>query len=52
MKMEKAGSSPFTVDRTDFAGVLRVTDETAFERAVAGGVGATARTFGFGMLVL
>ena len=52
MKVEKGGAAPFTVDRTDFTGVLRVTDEAAFGRAVARGVGSTARAFGFGMLVL
>ena len=52
MTVDKAGGRPFTVDRTDFVGVLRVTDEAAFARAVAGGVGSTARTYGFGMLVL
>ena len=52
MKVEKQGAPPFTVDRTDFTGVLRVTDEEAFARAVAGGVGSTARAFGFGMLLL
>lgn len=51
-KIEKVGSPAFTVDRTDFTGVLRVTDAAAFGRAVSGGVGSTARAFGFGMLVL
>ena len=52
MTVGKAGARAFKVDRTDFTGVLRVTDEAAFAQAVSGGVGATARTFGFGMLVL
>lgn len=42
----------FTVDQTDFVGVLRVTDSTKFGNAVASGVGSTAKTFGFGMLVI
>ena len=42
----------FTVDQTDFVGVLRVTDSKLFEKAVVNGVGSTAKTFGFGMLVL
>ena len=50
--IEKGGGPAFTVDRTDFTGVLRVTDAAAFGRAVSGGVGSTARAFGFGMLVL
>jgi len=52
MRIDKGGSRIFTVDRTDFIGVLRVTDDTTFAEAVASGVGSTARTFGFGMLVL
>ncbi len=42
----------FTVDQTDFVGVLRVRDSQLFEKAVANGVGSTAKTFGFGMLVI
>lgn len=42
----------FTVDQTDFVGVLRVTDSNQFEMAVANGIGSTAKAFGFGMLVI
>ena len=42
----------FTIDQTDFVGVLRVTDSNLFEKAVANGVGSTAKAFGFGMLVI
>jgi CRISPR-associated protein Cas6/Cse3/CasE subtype I-E len=42
----------FTVDQTDFVGVLRVTDEALFYKALAQGVGSTARTFGFGLLIV
>jgi hypothetical protein len=48
-KIAKAGRS-FTVDQTDFVGVLRVTDVTRFEIAMTKGVGSVARAFGFGML--
>lgn len=50
--IDKGGGRAFTVDRTDFVGVLRVTDAARFARAVAHGVGATAKAFGFGMLVV
>lgn len=42
----------FTVDQTDFVGVLRVTDVAQFGVAMARGVGSTARAFGFGMLTI
>lgn len=50
--IDKGGGRRFTVDRTDFAGVLRVTDAERFARAVETGVGSTAKAFGFGMLVI
>lgn len=40
----------FTVDQTDFTGVLKVTDEAKFRRSVITGIGSTGRAFGFGML--
>lgn len=51
-RIDKGGGRSFTVDRTDFVGVLRVTDAALFARAAANGVGATAKAFGFGMLIL
>ena len=42
----------FTVDQSDFVGVLRVTDVVLFDVAMAKGVGSTARAFGFGMLTI
>lgn len=42
----------FTVDQTDFVGVLRVTDTGKFMGAVANGIGSTAKAFGFGMLII
>jgi hypothetical protein len=50
-KIAKADRA-FAVDQTDFVGVLRVTDITQFEVAMARGVGSTARAFGFGMLTI
>ena len=42
----------FKVDQTDFTGILKVTDEAQFRMALAKGIGSTAKTFGFGMLVI
>ena len=51
-KVDNGRGRKFTVDQTDFVGVLRVTDNTKFMMAVANGIGSTAKAFGFGMLVL
>lgn len=48
----KAGERQFTVDQTDFTGVLKVTDLERFNQAVANGIGNKARAFGFGMLLI
>ena len=48
----KKGDRPFTVDQTDFTGVLKITDLEPFNRAVANGIGNKAKAFGFGMLVI
>jgi len=50
-KVEKTGKT-FTVDQTDFAGALKVTDAGHFALALQTGVGGTARAFGFGLLVI
>ena len=42
----------FTVDQTDFTGVLKVTDHALFIQAMSSGIGSTARAFGFGMINL
>ena len=46
------GARAFTLDQTDFTGVLKVTDAAQFRNALATGVGSTGRAFGFGMLNL
>jgi hypothetical protein len=51
-KIDNGKDRVFTVDQTDFVGVLRVTDSDQFEIALAKGVGSTAKTFGAGMLVI
>jgi len=48
-KIAKAGRT-FTIDQTDFVGVLRVNDVALFEIAMTKGVGSVGRAFGFGML--
>ena len=52
MQTVSAGERQFTVDQTDFTGVLKVTDVERFNNAVANGVGNKAKAFGFGMLVI
>ena len=42
----------FTVDQTDFTGVLKINDEQKFLHALATGIGSTAGAFGFGMINL
>ena len=46
------GERRFTVDQTDFTGVLKVTDDVCFKAALVNGIGSTARAFGFGMIHL
>lgn len=40
----------FRLDATDFTGVLKVLDATAFGNALRTGVGSTGRAFGFSLL--
>jgi hypothetical protein len=40
----------FTLDSTDFTGVLKVADCTAFNNALRVGVGSTGKAFGFSLL--
>lgn len=47
-----AGKHQYTLDQTDFTGVLKVTDLARFQAALAEGVGNTGRAFGFGLLVI
>jgi CRISPR-associated protein Cas6/Cse3/CasE subtype I-E len=45
-------SGHFSVDDTQFTGVLKVVDQDKFSAAMLSGIGNTARAFGFGMLVI
>lgn len=40
----------FTLDSTDFTGVLKITDIKAFENALRTGIGSTGKAFGFSLL--
>lgn len=51
-KVDDGKGRKFSVDKTDFVGVLRVTDSNLFEGATANGIGSTAKAFGFGMLII
>lgn len=42
----------FTIDDTQFTGILKVLDQEKFAAALAGGIGNTGRAFGFGLLVI
>lgn len=46
---DQAGRN-FTLDATDFTGVLKVTDSAAFQTALRAGVGSTGKAFGFSLL--
>ncbi len=40
----------FTLDATDFTGVLKVTDVAALQTALRDGIGSTGKAFGFSLL--
>jgi len=42
----------FRIDATTFTGILKVTDPEVFAAALKSGVGATAKAFGRGMLIV
>lgn len=46
----KKDERQFTIDQSDFTGVLKVTDEIKFRLAMHTGIGSKARAFGFGMI--
>lgn len=46
---DQAGRN-FTLDATEFTGVLKVTDAAAFQTALRSGVGSTGKAFGFSLL--
>ena len=46
------GRRSFKIDQTDFTGILKVIDQELFANGMVKGIGSTAKTFGFGMLVI
>jgi hypothetical protein len=42
----------FTVDATEFTGLLKVTDTAAFARCLVTGLGKVGRAFGLGLLIV
>lgn len=50
MTIDDSKGRKFTVDKTTFTGVLRVTEVAAFNEALAKGIGSSARAFGLGLL--
>lgn len=42
----------FTVDATEFTGILRVTDSQAFSSCMTNGIGKVGRAFGLGLLIV
>lgn len=51
MRIEKKPQH-FTLDATEFVGVLRVVNANAFSHALQTGIGSVGRAFGLGMLVI
>lgn len=51
LRIESSDRS-FTIDQTDFTGVLKVIDAQHLERALRTGIGSVGRAFGMGMLCL
>ena len=50
--IDNAQGRRFTIDQTDFTGVLKVTNPNEFQQALECGVGSNSKTFGFGFLIL
>jgi hypothetical protein len=48
----RPGKDFFSIDCTEFKGVLKVNNQTDFQRALERGVGRVGRAFGMGMLIL
>jgi hypothetical protein len=51
-KTTRPQGGTFSIDCTDFKGVLKVKDPTIFQVALERGVGRVGRAFGMGMLIL
>ncbi len=51
-KIETHDGRGFTVDATEFVGLLKVTEQEAFKRCLTTGVGRVGRAFGLGLLII
>lgn len=51
-KVETHDGRRFTVDATEFTGLLRVTDPNAFGRCLTKGVGRVGKAFGLNLLIV
>ncbi len=51
-KIETHDDRRFSIDATEFTGVLRVIDSDAFGRCLVRGVGRVGKAFGLGLLVI
>ncbi|MGZ8257019.1 MAG: type I-E CRISPR-associated protein Cas6/Cse3/CasE [Gallionella sp.] len=52
MQPIQAGQRSFTLDQTDFTGVLKITQLEHFNHALNNGIGNTGQAFGFGLLII
>jgi len=52
MKVVSKSERQFWIDSTDFTGILKVTDEALFTKALASGIGRVGKAFGMGMLII
>lgn len=52
LNVENKEQRRFWIDSTDFTGILKVTDVSAFSEAIHTGIGRVGKAFGMGMLVL
>lgn len=52
VKVEGQGAKTFSMDRTDFTGVLKVCDQALFAHCLIHGIGRVGKPYGMGMLVI
>ena len=46
------GGRKFSIDASQFTGVLKITDAVSFSSALANGIGRVGKAFGMGMLII
>jgi hypothetical protein len=52
VSIDKGDGQSFKVDCTSFVGVLKIIENDKFRDSLATGIGSTAKTFGFGMMLI